>query len=89
MGLLDGICATSRKEGDRAELSPGGIVPIDRLAKIAPACRISLARVVDTGRIIAAIEDPTVMAKILTHLGLPIRAPPRSPARSFDRFPMA
>jgi len=30
--------------------------------------------------IIAAIEDPAVMAKILTHLGLPTRAPPRSPA---------
>ena len=36
--------------------------------------------------IIAAIEDPTVIAKILTHLGLPIRAPPRSPVRPFDRF---
>jgi hypothetical protein len=39
--------------------------------------------------IIAAIEHPSVIAKILTHLGLPARAPPRSPARSFDRFPMA
>jgi hypothetical protein len=37
-----------------------------------------------TLKIIAAIADPTVIAKILTHLGLPIRAPPRSPARSFD-----
>jgi len=27
-------------------------VPIDRLAEIAPACRISRARVVDSGRII-------------------------------------
>jgi hypothetical protein len=32
--------------------------------------------------IIAAIEDPTVIAKILTHLGLPMRAPPCSPVRS-------
>jgi hypothetical protein len=39
--------------------------------------------------IIAAIEHPPVIAKILAHLGLPARAPPRSPARSFDRFPMA
>ena len=31
--------------------------------------------------IIAAIEDPLVIAKILAHLGLPTRAPPRSPAR--------
>ena len=39
--------------------------------------------------IIAAIEDPTVIAKILTHLGLSARAPPRSPARPFDRFQLA
>jgi len=32
-------------------------------------------------RIIAAIEEPAVIVKILTHLGLPARAPPRSPAR--------
>ena len=37
--------------------------------------------------IIAAIEHPPVIAKILAHLGLPARAPPRSPARSFDRLP--
>ena len=39
--------------------------------------------------ILAAIEDPPVIAKILTHLGLPARAPPRSPARSFDRLQRA
>ena len=38
--------------------------------------------------IIAAIEDPPVIDKILTHLGLSARAPPRSPARSFDRLQM-
>jgi transcriptional regulator GlxA family with amidase domain len=54
MGLLDGLRATSRKEPDRVEASGAGMVPIDRLAKIAPACRISRARVVDTGRIITA-----------------------------------
>ena len=42
-----------------------------------------------TLKIIAAIEDPTVIAKILPHLGLSARAPPRSPARSFNRFHMA
>jgi putative transposase len=40
-------------------------------------------------KLIAAILDPTVIAKILAHLGLPIKAPPRSPARSFDLFQMA
>jgi hypothetical protein len=37
-------------------------------------------------KIIAAIEDPPVIDKILTHLGLPTRAPPRSPARRVDLF---
>jgi transcriptional regulator GlxA family with amidase domain len=53
MGLLDGIPATNRKEPDRAEATSGK-VPIDRLADIAPACRISRKRVVDAGRIITA-----------------------------------
>ena len=35
--------------------------------------------------LLAAIEDPTVIIKILTHLGLPSRAPPRAPAR-LDAF---
>lgn len=54
MGLLDGLSATNRKEPDRVESSPAGMVPLDRLARIAPAARISRARVVDTGRIITA-----------------------------------
>jgi transcriptional regulator GlxA family with amidase domain len=54
MGLLEGLPATNRKEPDRAESAAGGMVPIDRLAKIAPACRISRARVVDAGRIVTA-----------------------------------
>jgi hypothetical protein len=33
-------------------------------------------------KIIAAIEEPVLIVRILTHLGLPARAPPRSPARS-------
>jgi transcriptional regulator GlxA family with amidase domain len=52
MGLLDGLVATNRKEPDRVEQSGQGKVPIDRLAEIAPKCRISRARVVDAGRII-------------------------------------
>ncbi len=54
MGLLDGLPATNRKEPDRVEASAAGMVPIDRLAKIAPGCKISRARVVDAGRIITA-----------------------------------
>src|SRR6185369_596702 len=54
MGLLDGLPATNRKEPDRVESKPPGMVPLDRLAQIAPACKISRARVVDAGRIITA-----------------------------------
>src|SRR5690348_4868510 len=54
MGLLDGLPATNRKEPDKVESGAAGMVPIDRLARIAPACRVSRARVVDAGRIITA-----------------------------------
>ena len=39
--------------------------------------------------IIAAIEEPAVIVRILTHLGLPARAPPRFPARRLDLFEAA
>jgi transcriptional regulator GlxA family with amidase domain len=54
MGLLDGLSATNRKEPDRVEAFGAGKIPIDRLADIAPACKISRSRVVDSGRIITA-----------------------------------
>ena len=40
-------------------------------------------------KIIAVIVDPAVITKILTHLGLPARAPPRSPALRLDLFQAA
>src|SRR5215813_1883168 len=49
MGLLDGLAATNRKEPDRVESGPNGMTPIDRLAKIAPGCKVSRARLVDAG----------------------------------------
>jgi len=49
-GLLDGIKATNRKHGDPSE----EVVPIERLAKIAPGCEIDEHRIVDTGRIVTA-----------------------------------
>ncbi|MBL4621335.1 MAG: DJ-1/PfpI family protein [Immundisolibacteraceae bacterium] len=54
MGLLDGLPATSRKEGDNAEQAAMGLLPIERLAMLAPKAKISAARVVDAGRIITA-----------------------------------
>ena len=35
--------------------------------------------------ILTAIEEPSVIIKILSHLGLPTRAPPKAPAR-LDAF---
>jgi len=49
-GLLDGLPATSRKEGDPSEK----IIPLDRLKQYAPKVELSRARIVDTGRIITA-----------------------------------
>lgn len=54
MGLLDGLSATNRKEPDRIEASSLGMVPLERLAKLAPKCRVSRARVVDNGRVVTA-----------------------------------
>ncbi len=53
-GLLDGLPATSRKEPNRGEARPPGMVPVDQLASLAPACQVSRARVVDAGRVITA-----------------------------------
>ncbi len=39
--------------------------------------------------ILAAIEAPAVIVKILGHLGLPTRAPPRAPARIDEFFQTA
>lgn len=49
-GMLDGLRATSRKNGDPSEK----LVPIDRLARIAPKCTIDRHRIVDQGRVITA-----------------------------------
>ena len=35
-------------------------------------------------KILAAMEEPVVIVRILTHLGLPPRAPPRAAAREFS-----
>jgi hypothetical protein len=40
-------------------------------------------------KLIAAFEEPAVIASILTHLGLPTRARPRSPVRPPALFQVA
>jgi isoquinoline 1-oxidoreductase beta subunit len=78
--VKQGLAALDIKwdEGPNAKLSTDDIVQQLEAAsqKQCPQCGGSLT-------IIAAILDPTVIAKILTHLGLSARAPPRSPARHF------
>ncbi len=37
-------------------------------------------------KIIAAILESGAITKILDHLGLPARAPPRAPAQAFELF---
>jgi len=49
----------------------------------------SIAQCGDDFKIIAAIEEPAMIVKILTHLGLPARAPPLSPARPLSLFQAA
>ncbi|MGH8190920.1 MAG: DJ-1/PfpI family protein, partial [Rhodanobacteraceae bacterium] len=49
-GILDGLKATSRKNGDPSEK----LVPIDRLAQLAPKCSIDRHRIVDQGSVITA-----------------------------------
>ena len=40
-------------------------------------------------KLIAAIEEPAAIARILTHLGLAAQLPPRAPARRVDLFEAA
>ncbi len=79
-------------------------VPSDQHAHGAPAARMGWARLLKrvfdldlehcpqcggAFRIIAAIEEAAVIVTILTHLGLPARAPPRAPARPLPLFQAA
>ncbi len=43
----------------------------------------------DALTILAALEDPSLIGKILAHLGLPTRAPPKAPARLDEFFQTA
>ena len=52
-----------------------------KLIQIIATCKESANEFPNFGgtvKIIAAIEDPEVITKILAHLGLPTRAPPRA-----------
>jgi uncharacterized protein with PIN domain len=40
-------------------------------------------------KLIAAIEEPAVIERILTHLGLSAQPPPRTPARRVELYQVA
>jgi hypothetical protein len=56
---------------------------VEHCANCGGALKISAAHSAGSGQ---AIEDPPVIDKILRHLGLHARAPPRSLARPVDLF---
>ena len=73
--------------GDQSNDERKYFVTRDIITKVIETCRvfeIDMTTCPQCGgplTLIAAIEDPAVIAKILTHLGWPTRAPPRAPAR--------
>ena len=56
---------------------------MQRLAALMPRPRLHL---IPFDRLRADIEDPPVIVRILTHLGLPTRAPSRALAQRVDLF---
>ena len=81
-GEADQAMNTTDGDGDRSAPSPRARRSWAQLLKrvfaiditTCPQCGGPLT-------ILAAIEDPAVISKILSHLGLPTRAPPKAPAR--------
>ena len=66
------------------------VVPVPPQTVITPAyagdCAHTPTRTIygQARKLIAAIEAPAVIQRILTHLGLAARPPPRAPARRVD-----
>ena len=85
--------ATPAQEGDGAHLSAGSAKGRMRWAQL-------LKRVFDIDiehcshcggqlKLVAAIEEPAAIARILTHLGLAAQPPPRAPTVRVDLFEAA
>ena len=89
IGLLQRVTEARVEAGDVAAVAPVRLSWARLLKRVFEIDIEQCPQCGDTLKLIAGIVDPTVIAKILTHLGLSARAPPRSPARPFDRFQMA
>ncbi len=80
--------ATDTAHGDGEALAPSTRARMSWAQLLKRVFAIDMAACPQCGgplTILAPIENPTVIAKILAHLGLPTRAPPRAPAR-LDAF---
>ena len=85
-GEADPAPTTADGNGDSPSASPRARMSWAQLLKRVFAIDITTCpQCGGTLTILAAIEDPTVIGKILRHLGLPTRAPPRAPA-CIDEF---
>ena len=85
-GEADPVPNTADGDGDRSAASTRARMSWAQLLKRVFAIDITACpQCGGTLTLLAAIEDPTVIIKILTHRGLSSRAPPRAPAR-LDAF---
>jgi hypothetical protein len=84
---MDSAPAHDHKHGQAARMSRCSGWPCSSGTSSAPALfDIDVERCACGGqlKILAAIEEPVVIVRILTHLGLAARAPPRAAAREFS-----
>ena len=89
------IIPGSKKNNSNASGTNDDVPPSPASVRISWACLLKRVFEIDIERyphcggnmkIIAALLEKTAITKILDHLGLPARAPPRSPAQIFDIF---
>ena len=94
MSLACSVPVNAHEACDRHAQSPPALAP----APMSWACLLKRVFDIDVEhcancggclKIIAAILDPALISKILTHLHLLARAPPRSAARRVDLFQAA
>ncbi len=89
-GEADPAPNTADGNGDRSSTSPRARMSSAQLLKRVFAIDVTTCPQCGGPLIIlAAIEDPSVIVKILSHLGLPTRAPPKAPARINEFFQTA